>query len=148
MNILDKLWQGLPKGHNVCIEFGNGRINRFMEESISQNKFDIVIFPKVKNCHTVKLKDLLAEGKTVGSGILEGIDLDKQEFHVNSIGSLSETNGPIPIGFANEERGIMMLFPKAEIAVDGNEAVVKWHNVKRRRMLSGIMLIPIVVQKA
>lgn len=148
MNILDKLWQGPPKGHNVCIEFGNGRINRFIEELTYQNKFNIVVFPKVKNYHTVKLKDLLTEGKTIGSCIVEVADRDKQEFHVNSIGSLSEINGPIPIGFANEELGIMMLFPKAEIAIDGNEAVIKWHNVKRRRKLSEIMFIPLVVQKA
>ena len=110
---------------------------------MEKTECNIVVFPKVKNYHTVKLEDILTEGKIVGSGIVEETDIDKRECHVTFIGDLSESNKPLPIGFVSEEHGTMILLLKAEVSICGSKAVVKWHEIKRRKNLKGVMFIDI-----
>lgn len=111
---------------------------------MDNTKYNIVVFPKVKNYHTVKLEEILTEGKIVGNGIIEETDLDKRECHVNFIGELVDSKKPMPIGFVSEEHGTMILMPKAELFISGNEAVVKWHHIKRRKKLKSYMFVPII----
>lgn len=111
--------------------------------SMQEHGFDIVVFPKVKNYHTVKLEDILTEGKIVGNGMMTDCDLFKRECRVNFIGEFTESKNPIPLGFVSEEHGVMMLLPKAEVSISGSKMSVKWHEIKRRKKLTGYMIVPI-----
>lgn len=103
----------------------------------------IVVFPKVKNYHTVKLEDILTEGKIVGNGFVDETDLDKRECRVNFVGDLTEIKKPLPIGFVCEEHGTMIVLLKAEVSISGSKAVVKWQEIKRRKNLKGVMFVRI-----
>ena len=110
---------------------------------MEKTEYNIVVFPKVKDYHTVKLEDILTECKIVGIGIVEETDLHKRECRVNFMGNLTESNEPLPIGFLSEEHDKMILLPKAEVSIHGNYAVVKWHKIKQRKKLRGRIVIPI-----
>ncbi|MDE6534561.1 MAG: DUF4406 domain-containing protein [Muribaculaceae bacterium] len=137
--------------HNGCSVYEDiGRINHIDKYknlrtilSMEEHESGIIVFPKVKNYHTVKLEDILTEGKIVGNGVIEEIAPYKRECRVNFIGELAESKKPMPIGFVSEEHGIMILMPKAEVSINGSKAVVKWHKIKRRKKLTGYIIIPI-----
>lgn len=104
-------------------------------------KCNIVFFPKVKDYRSVKPEDILTEGKIVWNGIIEETDYDKRECRVNFIGELAESKKPMPIGIVSERHDLMVLMPKAEVSISGGKAVIKWHEIKRRKGLASLMLI-------